>query len=70
MKSYNIKGTATPTSAILAQVEILAQVKLNIGTGEARGHSLMAKLSYLVRPILAIPHQLSAQGSAVTQSWS
>ena len=40
------------------------------GTGEAHGHFLMAKSSYLARLILAIPHRLSAQGSAVTQSWS
>ena len=29
MKPYNIKGTVMPTYAILAQVNILAQVKLN-----------------------------------------
>ena len=47
---------------------ILALIKVR----EARGHLhvLMAKSSYLTRPILAIPHQLSTQGLAVTQSWS
>ena len=70
MKPYNIKGATMPTYAILTQVKILAQVKLNIGTGEAHGRLLMVKSRYLARPILAIPHQQSAQGSAVTQSWS
>ena len=32
--------------------------------------TLVAKSSYIVRPILALPCQLSVHGSAVTPSWS
>ena len=35
MKPYNIKGTAMPTYAIMAQVKIMAQVRLNDGTGQS-----------------------------------
>ena len=40
MKPYNIKGTAMLTYTILAQIKILALVKLNIGTGKVQGCSL------------------------------
>ena len=42
MKPYNIKGAAKPIYVILAQVKIVAQVKVC----EARRRSLMTKSSY------------------------
>ena len=71
MKPYNIKGAAMPLYAIMAQVMILAQVKLYNGTGQS-SCSLWTVTDgeiYLARPILAMPHQLSVHGSTVTKSW-
>ena len=65
MKPYNIKGAAMPIYAILAQV------KLNIGTGQSSfsARTVADREIYLERPILAMPNQLSVHGSTVTESW-
>ena len=71
MKPYNIKGAAMPIYAILAEVKIWAQVKLNIGTGQS-SYSAWTVADceiYLARPILAMPNQLSVHGSTVIESW-
>ena len=71
MKPYNIIGAAMPICAILAEVKILAQVKLNIGTGQSSCSTWIVTDCeiYLARPILAMPNQLSVHGSTVTESW-
>ena len=71
MKPYNIKGAAMPIYVILAEVKILVQVKLNIGTGQSScsAWTVVDREIYLERPILAMPNQLSAHGSTVTESW-
>ena len=65
MKPYNIKGATMPVYAILAQV------KLNIGTGQSlfSAWTVVDCEIYLERPILAMPNQLSVHGSTVTESW-
>ena len=71
MKPYNIKGAVMPIYMILAQVKILALVKLNIGTGQSSfsAWTVTDHEIYLERPILAMPNQLSVHGSTVTESW-
>ena len=56
--------------ATLAPVKILAQVKLNMGTGQ-NSYSTLTSLTERLpsRPILAIHYQLSVHGSTVIQSW-
>ena len=64
MKPYNIKGAAMPIYAILAQV------KLNTGTGQSScsTRTVTDGENYLARPILAMLNQLSVHGSTVTES--
>ena len=54
MKPYNIKGAAMPIYAILAQVTDIGTVHAEYGTGQSSRGTLMAKSSYLARPIVAI----------------
>ena len=62
MKPYNIKGAAMPTYTILAQV------KLNIGTGQSSCSTTVTDGEiYLARPILAVPY--CSWIDSVTQSW-
>ena len=70
MKPYNIKGAAMPIYAILARVTDIGTVHAEYGTGQSSRSTLIAKSSYLARPIVAIPRQLSVHGSVVTRSWS
>ena len=58
IKPYNIKCTAMPTYAIMAQVKVCVSV-WTITDGEI----------YLARPILAMPHQLFVHGLTVTLPW-
>ena len=71
IKPYNIKGAAMSTYTILAEVKLLEQIKLNIGTGQSSCSTwtVIDCEIYLARPILAMPNQLSVHESTVTESW-